>query len=62
MGQEEIKRGTVGAVQPKLPLKNVQDIIVKYPSIETQNKIVGILGSIDEKIAINDSINNNLAA
>ena len=35
LGQEEIKRATVGAVQPKLPLKNVQDITVKYPSKET---------------------------
>lgn len=60
LGQEEIKRGTVGAVQPKLPLKNVQDITVKYPSIETQGKIVGILSSIDDKIAINEAINNNL--
>lgn len=60
LGQEEIKRGTVGAVQPKLPLKNVQNITIKYPSIETQNKIVGILSSIDEKIAINEAVNNNL--
>ena len=37
LGQEEIKKGTVGAVQPKLPLKNVQDIKVRYPSLETQN-------------------------
>lgn len=62
LGQEEIKRGTVGAVQPKLPLKNVQDITVKYPSIETQDKIVGILSSIDDKIAINKEVNNNLVA
>lgn len=62
LGQEEIKRATVGAVQPKLPLKNVQDITVKYPSKETQDKIVGILSSIDEKIATNEAINNNLQA
>ena len=60
LGQEEIKRGTVGAVQPKLPLKNVQDITVKYPSIETQNKIVEILSKKKKKIAINEAINNNL--
>lgn len=29
-GQDEIKRGTVGAVQPKLPLKNVQDITSNF--------------------------------
>mgnify|MGYP001074401321 CR=1 FL=1 len=59
-GQEEIKRGTVGAVQPKLPLKNVQDINIKYPSFETQEKIVSILNSIDDKISINEAINRNL--
>lgn len=60
LGQEEIRKGTVGAVQPKLPLKNVQDITVKYPSLETQNKIVTILSSIDDKIALNETVNNNL--
>lgn len=59
-GQDEIKKGTVVAVQPKLPLKNVQDISVLYPSIEEQERIVKILGVIDEKIEINDAINNNL--
>lgn len=60
-GQEEIKRGTVGAVQPKLPLKNIQDITVKYPSIGTQQKIVSILNLLDDKIAANEMINRNLS-
>ena len=60
--QEEIKRGTVGAVQPKLPLKNVLDINVKYPAIAEQRKIVEILKNVDEKISINERINNNLVA
>ena len=59
-GQDEIRKGTVGAVQPKLPLKNVQDICIKYPSLKTQEKIVGILSSIDDKIAVNEKINRNL--
>lgn len=60
-GQDEIKKGTVGAVQPKLPLKNVKDISILYPSIEEQERIVDILSSIDEKIEMNNAINNNLA-
>ena len=59
-GQEEIRKGTVGAVQPKLPLKNVQDISVFYPSMEEQEKIVAILSAIDEKIETNEAVNNNL--
>lgn len=62
IGQEEIKRGTVGAVQPKLPLKNVQNINVKYPPLEVQKRIVSILNAIDEKISINETINRNFAA
>ena len=59
-GQDEIKKGTVGAVQPKLPLKNVQDISVLYPAMEEQEKIVAILSAIDEKIETNEVVNNNL--
>lgn len=61
-GEDEIKKGTVGAVQPKLPLKNVKDITVKYPPIIEQKQIVEILSAIDEKIELNETINNNLAA
>jgi type I restriction enzyme S subunit len=59
-GQDEIRKGTVGAVQPKLPLKNVQDITIFYPSIEEQERIVNILSSVDEKIEMNNAINKNL--
>lgn len=61
-GQEEIRKGTVGAVQPKLPLKNVQEITVLYPSLDEQNRIVAILSAIDSKIELNNRINKNLAA
>ena len=62
MGQEEIKKGTVGAVQPKLPLKNVQNIKVIYPSVENQRKISRILAILDRKIDINNQINRKLCA
>lgn len=60
LGQDEIRKGTVGAVQPKLPLKNVQDISVFYPPMEEQERIVAILSAIDEKIETNEAVNNNL--
>ena len=62
LGQGEIAKGTVGAVQPKLPLKNVQDITIKYPSIETQRKIASVLTALDDKIEKNTEINENLVA
>lgn len=63
LGQDEIIKGTVGAVQPKLPIKSIQKIAVEYPlEIDIQKRIASILRSIDEKIALNNAINNNLAA
>lgn len=59
-GQEEIKRGTVGAVQPKLPIKNIQEIKITIPSLLTQSHIASILSVLDDKIEINNRINQNL--
>ncbi len=61
LGQSEIVKGTVGAVQPKLPIKNIQDMVINYPEIDKQKKISKILAAIDEKIQNNNVINNNLA-
>lgn len=60
LGQGEIKKGTVGAVQPKLPLKNIQDLSIRFPSLQTQRKISSIISAIDDKIMINERINENL--
>ncbi len=60
-GQNEIKKGTVGAVQPKLPIKNIQNINIKMPrDILVQKKIANILTRLDEKIELNNAINDNL--
>lgn len=60
LGQAEIAKGTVGAVQAKLPIKNIQNIDVTLPDIETQKRISSILHSIDDKISINQKMNDNL--
>ena len=59
-GQQEITRGTVGAVQAKLPIKNIQDITIPLPDEFAQRKIAAILSSLDEKIEANQKINDNL--
>lgn len=61
-GQGEIAKGTVGAVQPKLPLKNIQDFTIRYPSLQTQKKIASLLSALDNKIEKNTEVNENLAA
>ena len=60
IGKSEIEKGTVGAVQAKLPIKNIQSINIKAPAIELQKRIASILKSLDDKIEVNRRINENL--
>lgn len=59
-GQQKIAQGTVGAVQAKLPIKNIQNIEINLPDIKVQKEIASILSSLDNKIFVNDNINDNL--
>lgn len=61
LGQDEISKGIVGAVQPKLPIKNIENISIPVPDIDLQQKIARILTAIDAKIELNRQINDNLA-
>lgn len=49
-----------GSAQPKLSQANLNAIAFDVPSIETQQIIVSIISALDEKIAINRAINENL--
>lgn len=51
-----------GSVFQNLKTDIVKDFDIRIPCIETQKKIVGILSQIDEKIELNNDINNNLVA
>ena len=44
------------------PLKNFRNIDISLPDISNQKRIAAILESIDNKIALNNRINHNLAA
>lgn len=61
-GKHEIKKNIVGAVQPKLPIKNIKNIRIFAPNIESQIKISSLLKSLDDKIENNRKINENLEA
>lgn len=50
-----------GSVFQNLKTDIVKDFDIDIPCIETQKKIVGILSQIDEKIELNNAINNNLS-
>ncbi len=49
-----------GSAQPKLSQANLNAIVFDIPSVETQQKIVSIISALDEKIATNRAINENL--
>lgn len=51
-----------GATMPSINTKFMGEVPVVYPSIEIQRKIAGILSAIDNKIDVNNAINDNLAA
>ena len=59
-GQAEIYKKTVGAVQPKLPIYNINDIELNLPDLPTQTIIAEILSSLDDKIELNNKINQEL--
>ena len=55
-----LKRNTHGSVFDTITRDTFENIEVDIPSIEAQNQIAGILSAIDDKIALNSSINCNL--
>lgn len=49
-----------GAVQKCLFINDMKMIEISLPDLKTQNKIVKVLHDIDEKIKLNNEVNNNL--
>lgn len=49
-----------GSAQPKLSQANLNAVMLELPAIEEQKRIVSILGALDDKIELNNKINNNL--
>lgn len=51
-----------GSAQPKLSQANLNAVQLMLPNIDKQHQIVDYLNILDEKIDINEKINDNLAA
>lgn len=49
-----------GSAQPKLSQANMNMITLSLPDIDMQRRIVALLRSLDDRIAINERINDNL--
>jgi type I restriction enzyme S subunit len=50
------------SAQPGLSVKTLGKQIVSLPCLEVQNRVTSILEKIEDKIELNNSVNNNLAA
>ena len=60
IGKANIIANTVGSTQPKLPIYGIENFDIMLPDINTQKKIITILDSLNDKIILNNEINNNL--
>ncbi|MCI8866247.1 MAG: restriction endonuclease subunit S [Lachnospiraceae bacterium] len=60
LNQKNIEKFKVGSSQPKLPIYNINQLLVPKWSIDVQDKIVNTLSSIDSKIENNNKINQEL--
>lgn len=49
-----------GSAQPKLSQANLNAVTLQLPIIDEQEKTVAILGALDDKIELNNKINDNL--
>lgn len=50
----------IGSTQKALTIEQLKKVTIKIPSIDIQNKVVNILDSINNKLKVNNEINNNL--
>lgn len=58
--KQQVQSLATGSAQPQLPIKDMKNIIMNLPPIDIQKKIAGVLGVLDDKIELNNKINNNL--
>ena len=55
-----VRNIATGATMPSINTKFMGEIPIRVPSLETQNKFASILWMIDDKIELNEKVNNNL--
>ena len=61
-GQHMLKSIVTGSAQPKFNKTNFRDMLAPVPPRFVQDKIANVLRTLDDKIELNNKINNNLAA
>lgn len=62
INSKDLSEYVTGSAQPKLSQASMRKMSFVLPNINMQDKILGILGGIDDKIKENERINKNLYA
>ena len=62
IGQSRLSARETGTTVTGIKQSELRKVEISYPTFQTQRKISAILKSIDDKIALNNRINHNLAA
>ena len=57
-----VRNIAVGATMPSINTKLMGEVPIVIPELRTQKRIADLLSAIDNKIELNESINENLAA
>jgi type I restriction enzyme S subunit len=60
--KEYVRRIAVGATMPSINTTILSEIVIKLPPLPTQTAIAEILSSLDDKIELNNKINQELEA
>ena len=60
--QKQLKAMVGGSVQGVVNTKDIADVLIPYYDLDTQRKLVDTLRKIDQKIKINDEINNKITS
>lgn len=62
LSQMNLGRLSGQSAQPGLSVKTLSMQVVKIPSLVIQKKVVALISSLEDKIQLNNRINDNLAA
>lgn len=57
-----LNRRSIGSGQPLITQEILKNISIFLPPLDIQKKIAGVLGALDDKIELNNKINQNLEA
>ena len=62
IGKNKLENISIGTTQKAITIIGLKNITIPLPPLDVQKKIAGVLGALDDKIELNNKINQNLEA